>query len=93
MSRRLTLLSTLLLTLAATPALAQDVRVYRADEAVNPQDVAEILDTAPAPAMKMRSIRLLDDPPADDGNPLQRVCAVGNEARPAPSARRSPGCW
>ena len=65
MSTRFPLLTTLVLSLAAGSALAQqDVRVYRADEAVNPQDVADILDTTPAPAMKMRSIRLLDDPDA-----------------------------
>jgi len=87
MSIRLPLLTTLVLSLAAGSALAQqDVRVYRADEAVNPQDVADILDTTPAPAMKMRSIRLLDDPPANDGNPLQRVSATAGELRQAPAA-------
>lgn len=54
------LLSTLLL---ATSTLAQDVRHYRAGEAVDPQEVAAILGgrtASEAPAIKMRSIRLLD---------------------------------
>lgn len=51
-----------LLLLAAT-AMAQEVRQYRAGDAVNPSEVAAILGQTPgaAPAIKMRSIRLLDD--------------------------------
>jgi outer membrane protein OmpA-like peptidoglycan-associated protein len=52
------LLATLLLTLVAASTLAQEVRQYRAGDAVDPREVASILGQ---PAMKMRSIRLLDD--------------------------------
>lgn len=59
---RHTHLACLLLALAAGSALAQDVRLYGAGEAVDPRDVARILDQSRP--MKMRSIRLLDDTPA-----------------------------
>lgn len=65
MVRRL-LLAPVLLALGAGVAMAQDVRSYGAEEAVDPLDVAAILaspDNA-TPAMKMRSIRLLDDAPS-----------------------------
>lgn len=56
------LLACLLMTLVAATAAAQDVRQYRAGDAVDPRDVASILgQPAPAaPAIKMRGIRLLD---------------------------------
>ena len=62
MARRL-LLANLLLALAAGAATAQDVRQYRAGDAVDPREVAAILGQSQpgAPAMKMRSLRLLDD--------------------------------
>jgi outer membrane protein OmpA-like peptidoglycan-associated protein len=68
------LIASLLFALFAGSALAQDVKVYRAGELVDPHDVAAILDGAKAP--KMRSIRLLDDAPA------QQVAS----AEPAPTA-------
>lgn len=80
-------LASLVLALLAGPALAQDVRVYRADEAVNPADVARILDTAPK--MKMRSIRLLDEPAPRPA--AQQVAAVQEpvaDAAPAYPAQR-----
>ena len=49
----------------AAGAFAQDVRHYRTGEAVDPQEVAAILGgraADEAPAIKMRSIRLLDAP-------------------------------
>jgi outer membrane protein OmpA-like peptidoglycan-associated protein len=58
------LLSALVLTASA---LAQDVRHYRAGETVDPLEVAAILGgraAAGEPAIKMRSIRLLDGPAA-----------------------------
>ncbi|HET9646427.1 MAG TPA: OmpA family protein [Burkholderiaceae bacterium] len=56
----------LALSLAAGSAFAQEVRVYGAGEKVDPQDVARILSHSvpSAPRIKMRSIRLLDDSPA-----------------------------
>jgi outer membrane protein OmpA-like peptidoglycan-associated protein len=76
MSHR-TLIASLLFSLFAGSALAQEVKVYRAGELVNPKDVAAILDAKP---VKMRSIRLLDDAPA------QQVAA----ADPTPSPRAEP---
>ncbi|NML13619.1 OmpA family protein [Azohydromonas caseinilytica] len=46
-------------TLAAAEARAQPVRLYGADEAVDPRDVAAILGAPKKP--KFRSLRLLDD--------------------------------
>lgn len=60
MARR-SLLVPLLLSLLAATAVAQDVRQYRAGDSVDPQEVAAILGQ---PAMKMRSLRLLDDSPS-----------------------------
>jgi outer membrane protein OmpA-like peptidoglycan-associated protein len=65
MSHRL-LIANLMLVLAAAAgsAFGQEVRVYRANEAVDPKDVAQILEQRPAPGIKFRSLRLLDDTPA-----------------------------
>jgi len=72
------LIASLLFALAAGSAMAQEVKLYRAGELVDPRDVAAILDS-PKP-IKMRSIRLLDDSPA-----AQQVAA----ADPAPSDKPS----
>ena len=77
MSYRL-LLANLTLALAAGSAFAQEVRVYRANEAVDPRDVAQILEQRTVPGMKMRSLRLLDDAPA-------QVASTGGPAAAAPS--------
>jgi OmpA-OmpF porin, OOP family len=64
MARRPSLIAPLLLSLLAAAASAQDdVRQYRPGDAVDPREVATILgqQPGPAPAIKMRSIRLLDD--------------------------------
>jgi OOP family OmpA-OmpF porin len=61
---RATLLFSLLLSLVAASATAQEVREYRAGDAVDPREVAGILGRQPAPtgpSIKMRSLRLLDD--------------------------------
>ena len=81
MARRL-LLGTLLLALAGS-ALAQEVRLYRAGDAVDPSEVAAILaqPSSAAPAMKMRSIRLLDDAPSAQASPaVAAVAAVQGAA-------------
>jgi outer membrane protein OmpA-like peptidoglycan-associated protein len=60
---RATLLISLLLGLVAATAMAQEVREYRAGDTVDPREVAGILGrqaAATGPAIKMRSIRLLD---------------------------------
>ena len=64
MPHRPQILATLVLALAGAAAMAADVRVYGAHEAVDPREVAQILEQRPATPMKMRSIRLLDEPPA-----------------------------
>jgi outer membrane protein OmpA-like peptidoglycan-associated protein len=76
MSYRL-LLANLMLALAAGSAFAQEVRVYRANEAVDPRDVAQILEQRTDPGMKMRSLRLLDVAPA------QTASTGGPAAAPA----------
>jgi outer membrane protein OmpA-like peptidoglycan-associated protein len=60
----------LLALLAAGPALAgvDDVKLYRAHERVDPNEVAAILDAAPP---KFRSLRLLDD-----GVPEARIASA-----------------
>jgi outer membrane protein OmpA-like peptidoglycan-associated protein len=62
MSSRL-LVAAVALAISAGHALAQGVKLYGAAESVDPRDVAQILDRSAArpAAMKMRSIRLLDE--------------------------------
>ena len=59
------LLSALALAMTVGCACAQGVRLYAPGESVDPNDVANILDQsqsqAGAPAIKMRSLRVLDD--------------------------------
>lgn len=63
-----TLLLASLLALAAVCAHAGDVRVYGAHESVDPDEVARILDPSQSrPAVKMRSLRLLDEKPTGQG--------------------------
>jgi OmpA-OmpF porin, OOP family len=82
------LLAALLLALGAGSALAQDLRLYRAGDAVNPREVAAILaqpgGTAP---LKMRSIRLLDDNAASANQPTaQPALLAAAEAAPVETA-------
>lgn len=98
MARR-PLLATLLLASVAGSVLAQDVRLYRAGDAVDPREVAAILAQPPAGAtpMKMRSIRLLDDAGSASAQSQLLAAAAqiapaspsdaGDTARPAPRAR------
>lgn len=80
---RTPILATLLLALAAVSAFADDVRVYGTNEAVDPDEVARILDPAPPrPAIKMRSLRLLDETPSAQGAQPQHVVAASDDARP-----------
>jgi outer membrane protein OmpA-like peptidoglycan-associated protein len=73
----------LLLSLLAGFAAAEEVRLYRANEAVDPHEVARILDRPAAqPAQKTRSIRLLDG-----GSPVVHTMPVPT---PAPSGTRLP---
>lgn len=95
MSHRRLTLATLVLAMFVTPSLAQEVRVYRAAEAVDPSDVARILGTseAGAPAIKMRSLHLLDasttTPAAKAPSALALPVQFGfDSAEILPSARR-----
>jgi len=88
MARSLLLLANLMLVLVAGSAMAQDVRVYRTNEALDPKDVVQILNQSAAPAMKMRSIRVLDDSPAGQDTPSQRVVASAATDSAAPATRR-----
>jgi outer membrane protein OmpA-like peptidoglycan-associated protein len=81
------LLAHLTFALCAGSALAQEVRVYRANEAVDPRDVTAILAPAAPRPIKMRSIRLLDDA----GTPSAQQEVVADTASPAtPSALALP---
>ena len=90
MARR-ALLAPLLLTLVAAAATAQDVRQYRAGDAVDPREVAAILvqPTAGAAAIKMRSIRLLDDGAAQ-ASPLAAATLAAAAAAAESGARLVP---
>ena len=71
------LLAALLLALGAGSALAQDLRLYRAGDAVNPREVAAILaQPGGAAPLKMRSIRLLDDNAAAAAQPALLAAAA-----------------
>lgn len=81
MSHRLTF-ATVLIALAgaaaaltAAPALADEVKVYGAQEAVDPREVAEILGADGQP-MKMRGLRLM-------GTPASKASARPGAASPA----------
>jgi outer membrane protein OmpA-like peptidoglycan-associated protein len=78
MSHRRLLIANLLLALAAGSAMAQEVRLYGTNEAVDPRDVARILEQRTTPGMKMRSLRLLDEAPA-------QAASTGGPAAAAPA--------
>jgi len=64
----------LLLSAAAALAQAGEVKVYRASEAVDPGEVARILNSGTP--IKMRSLRLLDDGPAAVARDAARPSAL-----------------
>jgi len=74
------------LALIAGHAMADDLRLYRDGESVDPQEVARILDTAARPAIKFRGLKLLDEQSGSDA-PIAHVSAA--EA-PRPSAPEAP---
>lgn len=61
MSRLLPIAALMLSAVAAAVAHAGEVKVFRSSDAVDPAEVASILDRTP---IKMRSLRLLDDAPS-----------------------------
>ncbi len=94
----LTPIAALILAILAAPVLAQDVRLYRQSEAVDPHEVARILDPGAAhkSGIKMRSLRVLGDSPSDQAQPAPepvqaaRVTQDGQGAQPAPSEAQQP---
>lgn len=70
-------------------ALAQEVRLYRQNDQVDPREVASILGKgAGQPPVKMRSIRLLDDAPSGSSSATSSA-AVAAYGEPAPRPRTS----
>ena len=91
MSHRRLILAAFALTLFAGPSLAQDVRVYRAAETVDPSDVARILGTPTArPAIKMRSLRLLDQAQSGKSSPAERAATDGDDSTADTSVATGP---
>ena len=79
----------LALALFTGPSLAQDVRLYHPAETVDPGDVARILGAPEArPAMKMRSLRLLDDARAGKSTPA-KPATVDKDAAATDAAEAS----
>lgn len=90
MSHRSLILAALVLASFAGPSLAQDVRVYGPAETVDPGDVARILGTPEArPAIKMRSLRLLDGARPGKPAPAERVAAVDDDTASTDAAGTS----
>lgn len=83
MFRRIALSAIAAATLATfAHAQSHDVLQYRETDQVDPRDVARILGTPAQPAMKMRSIRLTEDPAR--AKP-ESAPAPANAARPQPN--------
>jgi outer membrane protein OmpA-like peptidoglycan-associated protein len=61
MQHRLSTLCLLLALAAGAATAADDIKLYRSNEAVNPADVAAVLGAAP---IKYRGVRLLDESPS-----------------------------
>lgn len=97
MKKRHSLVLLGLLALAAS-AHADDVRVYRPGEAVNPEDVARMLGAAPAAqksrGLKSRGVSLItEDSVKDEGGGGQAAPAAGpagNAVATAPAAAPAP---
>lgn len=91
MSHRRLIFAAFTLALFAGASLAQEVRVYGAAETVNPGDVARILGTPEArPAIKMRSLRLLDDVKGGKSAPAERVATVDEDTAAATPGAKEP---
>jgi outer membrane protein OmpA-like peptidoglycan-associated protein len=83
MPRRLLPIAALLLSAWTLGAHAGDVKVFRASEAIDPAEVAEILNQQP---VKMRSLRLLDDGKSGGASattPALAAMAAAQAARPS----------
>ena len=80
------------LALAAGPSLAEDVRLYRSGDDVDPRDVAAILDQSAPKPVKMRSLRLLDDSPRAKAAPSD-AASGGGPAAAAPEPASKPSAF
>jgi OmpA-OmpF porin, OOP family len=85
MSRRLLPIAALLLSACALMARADEVKVYRSADAVDPDEVARILGP-----VKMRSLRLLDDPSRGPGASTSAAAALAAVEASRPSALSLP---
>ena len=85
MSRRLLPIAVLLLSACALVARAEEVKVYRSADAVDPDEVARILGP-----VKMRSLRLLDDTRGGPGATASAAAAVAAAAAARPAALSVP---
>src|SRR5688572_26591891 len=81
MPNRLSFVASLVFALLAGTAAAEEVRLYRPSETVDPGDVAAILG-ADKPRIKMRSIRLLDDKGASAAQQTTEAAAPSSLAVP-----------
>jgi outer membrane protein OmpA-like peptidoglycan-associated protein len=81
--------------------MAEDVRLYRGSDTVDPQEVAAILDQSAPKPVKMRGLKLLDDQPLAKSVPASEPNGGGGQAavsapaqapaeQPAPSALALP---
>lgn len=90
MCHRLSTLCLLLGLVAGAASAADDIKLYRSGESVNPQEVAAVLGSAP---IKYRSIRLLEgSPSAAEPAPAPKALALPvqfsfDSAEILPSAR------
>jgi outer membrane protein OmpA-like peptidoglycan-associated protein len=85
MSCRLPSIAALLLSLCSLAALAGEVKVYRGNDTVDPEEVARILGP-----VKMRSLRLLDDKPSGSVAATSAAAAVTAATAAGPSALSLP---
>jgi outer membrane protein OmpA-like peptidoglycan-associated protein len=74
------------LALFAGHAMAEDLRLYRDSDTVDPREVARILDTTVRPPIKFRGLKLLDEQSGSDA-PIAHASAAG---APPPSAPEAP---
>jgi len=87
MPRLLPITALLLSAVATLAAHAGEVKVFRSNDAVEPADVARILDRTP---IKMRSLRLLDEAPSSAVAGTTAAAAVAATQAAGPSALSLP---
>jgi outer membrane protein OmpA-like peptidoglycan-associated protein len=78
------------LALASTCAMAEDVRVYRGSETVDPCEVAAILDQSAQKPVKMRGLKLQDDQPLAKAVQSEPNSGGGGQPVQAPAEQPAP---